>query len=252
MRLGQDVEVFLQDAAGKHYSAIGMINADKWNPMQIPDMAHGFTLQEDNVALEYGMPPASSVEEWDASILAVMEKSKEYIKGLGFSRLSCKVFDKDQMMHPSAHRFGCEPDFCAWTKDANPKPQPPHPFMRSAGGHVHIETDQDPIQVIRAMDLFLGVPSVLMDEGEQRKQLYGKAGAHRVKSYGVEYRTLSNFWIFDSHLRQWVWRNTELALSQLGLADQYATEIQQAINDNDKAMAAYLCEILMLEVLESK
>lgn len=249
MRLGSDPETFLQNSAGKLISSIGYINADKWHPMQIPDMPSGFTLQEDNVTLEYGIPPASSAEEFDAHIAAVMQKSLEYVPQLSFSKLSCAVFDADQMEHPLAHVFGCEPDFNAWTNDYNPSPQPPHPFMRSAGGHIHVETKENPLAVIKAMDLFLGVPSVLMDKGEDRKQLYGKAGAHRVKSYGVEYRTLSNFWIFEPSLRNWVWRNTALALDNLGLAELYEKQILLAINVNDKDVAEQLVRECMLEVV---
>lgn len=249
MRLGQDAECFLLDKNGKHISVIGYINADKWNPMQIPDMPKGFTLQEDNVAIEYGIPPASSAEELWNHTNNVMKKSLEYLPGLTFSKVSCAVFSPDQMEHPNAHVFGCEPDYNAWTKDYNPSPCPPHPFMRSAGGHIHVETKENPYDVIRAMDLFLGVPSVLMDEGEDRKQLYGKAGAHRIKSYGVEYRTLSNFWIFDKKLCEWVWRNTERALANLGKADAYADAIQRSINNNDKAEASSLVHQLQLDVV---
>lgn len=249
MRLGSDPEVFLANSAGKLISSIGYINADKWNPLQIPDMPEGFTLQEDNVTLEYGIPPAASAEEFYNNISAVMQKSLEYVPKLGFSKLSCAIFTDDQMKHPGAHIFGCEPDFNAWTQDYNPSPKPPHPFMRSAGGHIHVETKADPIAVIKAMDLFLGVPSVLMDKGEDRKQLYGKAGAHRVKSYGVEYRTLSNFWIFEKRLVEWVWRNTALALDNLGLAEMHGKEIQQAINGNDKQLAEELVVNCGLEAL---
>lgn len=249
MRLGADPEVLLIDATGKHISAIGFINADKGHPHQIPDMPEGFTLQEDNVSLEYGIPPAASAEELYAHIEAVMKRSLDYVPNLSFSKLSCTVFTEDQMQHPAAHVFGCEPDYNAWTKDYNPAPNPPHPFMRSAGGHIHVETEENPLQVVRAMDLFLGVPSVLMDKGEERKQLYGKAGAHRVKSYGVEYRTLSNFWIFDKALCEWVWRNTEKGLSNLGLAEQVGEEIQAAINNNDKKLAAQLVNDFNLEVV---
>lgn len=249
MRLGQDVEIFLQNDAGKHISVIGMIGADKWNPMQIPDMAKGFTLQEDNVALEYGMPPAATPEEWDTWIQAVMDKSKEYVRGLSFSNLSATIFDRDQMRHPAAHKFGCEPDFNAWTGETNPSPQPPHPFLRSAGGHIHIETQEDPLAVIRSADLFLGVPSVLMDAGELRKQIYGKAGAHRKKSYGPEYRTLSNFWALKSETRLWVWRNMERALANLGVAEHVGDLVQQAINENDKSVAEYLVHMFDLEVV---
>lgn len=249
MRLGSDPEVFLQDSQGNPVSAIGYINADKWNPHQIPDMPEGYTLQEDNVSLEYGIPPAASAEEFIDHIDKVMEKSKEYLPNLSFSKLSCIVFPEDQMKHPLAHVFGCEPDFNAWTKEVNKKPEPPHPFMRSAGGHVHVETTQDPFNVIRKMDLFLGVPSVLMDDGEMRKKLYGSAGACRVKSYGVEYRTLSNFWIFKKPLIRWVWNNTQRALdSDLDVMAEQA-RIFEAINNNNKEVAHELVKQYNLEVV---
>jgi hypothetical protein len=250
MRLGSDPEIFLQDTNGKPISAIGYIQADKWNPLQIPDMEKGFTLQEDNVSLEYGIPPASSAEEFVHHIQAVMERSKEWVPGLSFSKLSCIVFPEDQMQHPLAHVFGCEPDWCAWTGNTNPKPVPPHPFLRSAGGHIHVETQEDKHQVVKGMDLFLGIPSVLMDDGELRKQLYGKAGALRYKEYGVEYRTLSNFWIFKEELIKWVWRNTARALENVSMDyTPYADEIQQAINNSDRALAKKLIDQFQLEVV---
>lgn len=259
LRLGSDPEVFLIDNKGKLISSIGLIGAGKWDPFQIPDMPKGFTLQEDNVSLEYGIPPASSGEELHQHISSVMEKSLEYVKGLKFSNLSCAVFPADQMLDPAAHVFGCEPDFNAWgeegvdeygnPKNVNPGIQVPHEFMRSAGGHIHVETKLDPVAVVRALDLFLGVPSVLMDHGEDRRKLYGKAGAHRIKPYGVEYRTLSNFWIFEKRLCEWVFRNTKEALAHTEWVSEFGEQIQQAINNNDKAMAQQLCEALSLEVI---
>jgi len=249
MRLGSDPEVFLADKSGALISAIGYINADKWNPMQIPDMANGFTLQEDNVALEYGIPPASSAAEFAAHIDAVMKKSLEYLPNLQFSKISCAVFPESQLQHPLAHVFGCEPDFNAWTKGMNPAPNPPHPHMRSAGGHIHVETTNACIPGVRAMDLFLGVPSVLMDKGEDRKQMYGKAGAHRKKPYGFEYRTLSNFWIFEPKLIEWVWRATQRAMENIGVAETVKDRILQAINKNDKMVAESLVKDFNLELV---
>jgi Phage phiEco32-like COOH.NH2 ligase-type 2 len=251
MRIGSDPETFLVDTNGKPISAIGYIMADKWNPLQIPDMPEGYTLQEDNVSLEYGIPPASTSEELVRSINAVMAKSLEYLPGLSFSKLSCIVFPEDQMEHPAAHIFGCEPDFDAWTGKVNKKPQPPHPFMRSAGGHIHIETQKEPYDVVRNCDLFLGVASVLMDSGEDRKQLYGKGGACRVKPYGVEYRTLSNFWIFDDKLIDWVFRNTARAEATAGTWDVsvYGDSILEAINNNNKQVAQSLVSEFNLEVI---
>lgn len=259
MRIGADPEVFLIDASGKLRSSIGLIGAGKLDPFQIPDMPKGFTLQEDNVSLEYGIPPAHSGKQLHQYISDVMVKSLEYTKGLKFSNLSCAVFPADQMTDPGAHVFGCEPDFNAWGpagKDEdgvplniNPGIQVPHEFMRSAGGHIHVETKLNPIQVVKAMDLFLGVPSVLMDKGDQRRLMYGKAGAHRIKPYGVEYRTLSNFWIFRKDLCEWVFRNTEEALAHTDWVDEFGEQINQAINKNDKKMAEQLVQALSLEVI---
>jgi len=125
--------------------------------------------------------------------------------------------------------------------------------MRSAGGHVHIETSLNKRHVIQACDLFLGVPSVLMDDGEMRKQLYGKAGCFRPKPYGVEYRTLSNFWIFKKKYIEWVWRNTGRALKFIETMDPkemmfLGNEIRQAINKNDKNLATNLVNVYNLEV----
>ena len=139
MRLGCDPEVFLQTPTGEVFSVIGYIKANKWNPKQLENLPEGFTVQEDNVALEFGIPPASTEDEWVHHIKLVMEESKRFFpEGTLFSKLSCTVFPEKEMEHPAAHIFGCEPDFDAWTGDVNSKPKPPHKFMRSAGGHIHV------------------------------------------------------------------------------------------------------------------
>jgi hypothetical protein len=254
MRLGCDPEVFLCNAAGKHISVIGLIQADKWNPLQIKGMAKGFTLQEDNVSLEYGIPPAATEDEFVHHIQAVMEKSKEWIGDLKFSNLSCTIFEKDQMQHPLAHVFGCEPDFDAWTQKENNKPKPPHEYMRAAGGHIHVETNKNPFYVAQMMDLYLGIPSIIMDEkgGQRRQTGYGRKGACRPKPYGVEYRALSNFWIFDEKTIRWAWKATEKALkSSVELSEDLEFWVNEAINNNDKNVAEALVKEFDLYVVHS-
>jgi hypothetical protein len=256
MRLGADPEVFLKDKTGKHISVIGMIGANKWAPLQVAGLPAGFTLQEDNVALEFGQPPAATAAEFVFNTRQAMMAGLSKLKGKRFSRLSCTVFDKDQMEAPEAFVFGCEPDFNAWTLQENHKPTPPHPFMRSAGGHVHIElpeghTDDDKINTVRAADVFLGVPSVLMDRsGGQRRKLYGGPGAFRRKPYGVEYRTLSNFWIFQKPLTEWVWHQTEKALKvDPAKVWFFRDEIQHAINEGCEEEAKFLIKEFDLELV---
>lgn len=251
MRLGSDPEVFLQQ--GEEFVAVcGMLGHDKWNPMQVPDMAQGFTFQEDNVALEFGVPPASSAQEFISHIKAVQARFLAEHKHLTFSKISAVVFPKSQLKHPSAKIFGCEPDFNAWTGEINPKPVAPSKQLRSAGGHVHVETSLNPREVIKAMDVFLGIPATLMDEGELRKQLYGKHGAYRPKPYGAEYRTLSNFWIFEDKYIKWVWDNTARALNFIetgGDVSHLEQQVTQIIDHNDKELAKQLVKEYSLEVV---
>lgn len=252
MRLGADPEIFLLSHS-KPKSVCGLIGADKWNPLPVPGMPEGYTFQEDNVALEFGVPPAASAQEFVKHIKAVQKEFLNQYKGLTFSKLSCIVFPDSEMNDPSAHIFGCEPDFNAWTGKENLKPKPPIKNMRSAGGHVHVETNLDKVKVIQAMDLFLGVPSILMDKGEERRKLYGGPGAYRPKSYGVEYRVLSNFWIFKKKYIEWVWRNTARALEYVNsgyyMSKDFGEYIQHIIESGDKALATDFMHAYVLEVV---
>lgn len=248
--------MFLVTPDGAPVSVCGKLNADKWNPVPIPGLGEGFAMLEDNVAVEYNIPPATSADEFVKHIQAAQKKLIDQFKGLKFSKLSCTVFPDSEMTHPGAHIFGCEPDFNAWTNTENFKPQPPVPNMRSAGGHVHIETDKDKRHVIQVVDLFLGIPSLFMDEGEDRRKLYGKAGCFRPKLYGVEYRTLSNFWTFKAAHIRWVWNQVERALNYVAMPawmEYYLSNdgdaVQHAINNNDMIVAKRLIKEYNLSVV---
>lgn len=73
---------------------------------------------------------------------------------------------------------------------------------RSAAGHIHFGIGKNvipkPDEAVRTLDLVLGVPCVLLDRdphAAERRKLYGKAGEYRLPVHGLEYRTLSNFWL---------------------------------------------------------
>lgn len=240
-RAGADPEVFLVNAVGQLISCVGLVHGTKDSPMQIDGMPKGFTLQQDNVALEFGIPPAANKHEFVEYIMRVQAAGKEFLKGLSYSSSSCEVFPADQMNTAEAHVFGCEPDFNVWTGKENPSPQPPHRFMRSAGGHVHVETKLPPNEVGKAMDLFLGLPSLFKDvNGAPRRALYGKAGAVRYKPYGLEYRTLSNFWVLNAAHTAWVWDATEKAVDFVSCGFTVPPEVEAVINTNNLQRAKEL------------
>jgi hypothetical protein len=260
IKLGCDPEMFLVDATGKLRASCGLIGGSKTHPAPLP-LGDGYAVQEDNVAIEFNIPPASNAREFVDNIrktVLFLDRSVKGLYGLELSKLSAASFDKDQLESPAAQEFGCDPDYNAWTGEQNPRPKAEDETLRSCGGHVHVGFDVVPDEaymqrVVKCMDAFMGVPSVLMDKGELRKKLYGKRGAYRYKpQYGGEYRTLSNFWVFDDRLIDWVFRNTEKAVNAVEsqfVVDDYKDSILDAIDNNNKEAAAYLVKELKLEVL---
>lgn len=72
-----------------------------------------------------------------------------------------------------------------------------------------------------------------------RRELYGKAGAFRPTSYGVEYRTLSNFWLRRKEYMQWVYAQTHRAfefasdMAKWAELDSLEGSVAMAINKGD-------------------
>lgn len=238
--LGADPEIFLQDAAANLISAVGRIGGTKTRPKPLP-IGKGFAVQEDNVAIEYNIPPSQD----EASFVKNINRAMSYLlksvgkQGLSFNKASAALFPLDQLKDPAAQRFGCDPDFNAWRGgQRNPPPSAPDPTLRSAGGHVHVgakfDDEQDIIEFVKRCDLFLAVPSVILDPtGGDRRMLYGAPGSYRVKPFGCEYRTLSNFWIFDPKHVSWVWKNTNRAYNDRVVVDEDEQEIVSAVLFND-------------------
>ena len=157
----------------------------------------------------------------------------------------------------NAKLFGCEPDYCVWTRSMNMKPDGVNPNLRSAGGHIHVGYDEPDRQevaedIIKAMDLFIGIPSVIQEPDNDRKQLYGKAGCFRFKPYGVEYRTISNYYAGDERLTGWVYDNSHAALNAvndgLKFTDKLSAKIQSAINNSNKKIAENLIKEFNLQL----
>ena len=242
--VGADPELFFRNK-DQLISVVGQLGGTKVNPMPI---GNGCAIQEDNVAAEFCIPPALDAKAFVASINFALQDIEARAKGLGLelaTLVASGEFSKDQLNNRQARTFGCDPDFNAYTGEANPRPRAASRLLRSAGGHVHVGTDKDITNVVRTLDVFLGIPSVLIDEDVERRKLYGKAGCYRPKPYGVEYRTLSNFWIWDNKTIEWVYHQVKEALN---FCDEFVKEVSEedtnlivhSINNTDKKAAEHL------------
>ena len=251
--IGADPELFVVNSQNKFISSIGKFGGSKQVPAPI---GHNCYVQEDNVAVEFNIPPAKSKEQFVTTINFALEELMKRARVMNFelSIVPSATFDRDQLRHPKAKVFGCDPDHNAWTLMKNPTPKCDDKSLRSAGGHVHVGCTQFPaFDIARAMDLFLGVPSVAFDPDRRRRALYGKAGAYREKQYGMEYRTLSNAWLKSDRLKEWVYDQTHKALEFLDIGnrldnDNEGEEIQRCINETNHSLMEGLVQRFAIEM----
>jgi len=218
--MGSDPELMLLDGNNKLRSAIPVIPEGKGKGRPVKNGA----VLHDNVLVEFNTTPAATEDEFVNGLRDVLGELSQLI-----SQQSCQldvrasaVYPADQLEAEEANIFGCDPDYDAWLLAMN---EPPNPFLvgglRSAGGHLHIgkaddakiaavlDTIYGKTAVIRALDVFCSLPWALLENdaaARRRRKLYGKAGAHRPKPYGVEYRALSSHWLTSPEHARLVYR----------------------------------------------
>lgn len=217
-KVGADPEVICTDNDGNVKSIIGYLGGSKEEPLPVKMGA----VQEDNVLAEFNIEPAQNPNQFNMNISTVMEEMRNRLPNFQLSRFASAQFEMEDLLSggEKSMSFGCDPDLDVYSMMPNENIGEEAPWdLRTAGGHVHVGLNEVAndlvIPSVKMMDLFLGVPSVLLDQDRERKKLYGKAGAFRFKDYGFEYRTLSNFWIFEEVMRKWVYENTCKAIEKV-------------------------------------
>lgn len=226
--IGADPEVFLSKD-GVIVSAHDLIPGTKKKPHKVK---HG-AIQVDGVAAEFNIDPAESEEEFVHNIREVLRQLKEFVPGYEIQIIPTANFTKEYFatLPEEAKELGCDPDFDASRDGDQNKPPDNQKTFRTGAGHIHVgftegadPRDRDHINkcitLIKHLDVFLGWPSLVWDNDTQRRTLYGKAGAFRPKSYGCEYRTLSNAWLKSEELTRLVYRNTIAAVESLLSGDR--------------------------------
>jgi hypothetical protein len=234
-QIGCDPEVLLINQ-NEFVSAIGIVEGTKEKP---DEFACG-KIHYDNVALEFNTVPASTVQEFVTNI----EKIYSIVDDIAFqndvtvSRDSVGTYSEEALLHPAAREAGCDPDWNVYTRAYNPRAMYSSTIERVAGGHIHIGTDiemKDIGKLVKVLDLLIGIPMVLHDN-PQRRKYYGHAGSYRVKEYGVEYRTPSNFWLFTADRQRWVHAMVERALGVFKTMP-VPDEVRECIDHHNKGLA---------------
>jgi hypothetical protein len=233
-----------------------------------------FGLQEDNVMLEFNIPPAPRADMFEGYMSMARNELGSLVHTISEGALEVApvpfaAFPQDELVHPRARLFGCSPDFDA---HANGQPLDPIPMeslvredgreWRFAGGHVHLgynnKNDIPPFVVAAFADVIIGLDSLSWDKQGERRKFYGTAGRYRPTPYGIEYRVLSNRWVYDYCYE--VGRGAERIGSLLAnvpltiVQDLYIQtswgDVKAAINEENRTLAQQLADDFYTRVSE--
>lgn len=220
--VGADPEFFLMDTkTGECVSAHDMVPGTK----EAPEPLECGAVQVDGTAVEFNIDPASTADEFVHNITTVIKQIRKMIpKQFEFVYQSSVHYNREyfRKLPPKAVELGCNPDYNGYTFKYNPIPNAGTTTMRTGAGHVHVGWEVDGVpfkldeidekhivdcgRLARNLDVTLGIPSLAFDNDRRRRRLYGKAGAYRPKTYGMEYRTLGNFWLRDQSFMRFVFQ----------------------------------------------
>jgi hypothetical protein len=174
------------------------VKNNKHDPVSLGD---GISMYADNALIELSMPPTRNIK---TTLLQMKDAFGRMQKALGYKfnivPQSSHLFERDELADKSLWESGCNPSYNAYTG----LPNPPAEFkdgLRTGSFHVHIGHPQldnvdIKLEVIRLLDVYLGLSSVVFDTDKTapaRRKLYGRAGEFRPTPYGVEYRVLGNW-----------------------------------------------------------
>lgn len=249
--IGSDPELFIiNKKTNKVVSSIGLIPGEKGNPYRTKDMPEGFGLEIDNILAEFNIPACISKQEFVNSMNYMKNYIRKYIQqknpDLDILCKASMIVDSDQLQSDEAKLFGCSVDYNAYTEEPNPKPNGESTNLRSAGCHIHIGYNNNNIdtslKLIKYLDMYLGIPSVLKDPDTKRRNLYGKAGCFRLTSYGCEYRVLSSYFIKDDETISWVWDRVFKAINAYNDDKELISSdlVQKTINESNTELAKEL------------
>jgi len=213
--LGADPEIFLEKSDGTLIPAFTFLPS-KYEPLRTPEENQNYYW--DGFQAEYNIVPSTDITECLKSVRyglkALLRAAQAHDST---ARLSLKTVVETPLemlrkLPPEFVEFGCMPSYNVYAIAGMGLDGISCPY-RFAGGHIHFgisrsEKAMDAIpDIVRALDAVLGVACVSLFENFDnpvRRQYYGLAGEHRLPPHGLEYRSLSDAWLFNPKLASMV------------------------------------------------
>lgn len=217
--IGTDPEVFLRNkVTGRFMSAHGCFPGTKEEPFKLDRGA----MQVDGHALEFNTDPVDNEDDFVYVVNHVFNQVKgavaEFDPELEIVLEPVAHFDQEyfDFLPMESKILGCTPDFSAITGNTLEPPDISEIPLRTSSGHIHIgwTKDEDAFaedEFRKRLILANRITPYLLkvaegwetDASKERRKYYGRDGAFRPKSYGVELRALDCLWLkSDDTIRQ--------------------------------------------------
>lgn len=251
LKFGADPEAFITDGkkifGSERVIPEGGISA--WD--------QGPKIVRDGVQIELQLRPSDRVEVLGSDITSVFNTLKRRLAQQGLKVSFDPVVDitKEELyaLSEKSREFGCAVSYNLYGLPG-PEADPSVYLKRSAGGHIHMGLGKpifDPESkqgegedvyyevdfrkdVVPLMDAIVGNTCVMLDRDPnavERRKNYGKAGEYRLPQWGLEYRTLSNFWLRSYQLFGMVMGLSRLAVSVLHTSLMKGEPVHQQLLD---------------------
>ena len=236
-KIGSDFELFLFDKnKDEVINAKKYVKGTKKEPFNFDKSNQFWCTSLDNISMEGNIPPCSTGEEFSNSIQKVIDYMNSTLpENLCTIHTPAVYVNPKQLNTKESRTLGCEPTLNAYTEMENPMPDGHSTNLRTCCTHVHLSYDnmnkRTSFDFIKACDLFLGVPSLLIEPSNQRRVLYGKLGECRLSNKTIEYRVLSSYFSKDENLRQWVFNNTVKAIEFLNEGNRVSENVVDLIHE---------------------
>lgn len=245
---GSDPELMLV-RNGQYRSAIGIVKGSIENRIKI----QGHEFYYDNVLAECAIKPSFSKEEVVPNFKECLQLYAKMVAPFQLVLQSAHHYDRAELHHPDAKKVNCAPEYCPYEmKKANgPIEEILYGTLRTCGGHIHLGEEgltegHFGVLAMYMMDLFVGIPSLWLDKDPTssiRREMYGAAGRYRAKKYGMEYRSLSNFWLGTPRLVEFIYDMSEFVTNFVisGEADKHWNFDIDVFYNSDNLADAWTC-----------
>lgn len=246
LTFGADPELFIENTEGDIVGSEKVI-ADKPSTKR-------YGIIRDGVQVELNAAPSGCRGLFGNGIVGLFRSLDDNLKKAGYKASFKSVVEVSQAeldsLSEASRKLGCAPSNNYY--NARAKIEVPDGFRtRSAGGHIHLGLDASyvrPKELVPVVDTLVGNTCVLVDRdpaAAERRKVYGRAGEFRTPRHGLEYRTLSNFWLRSCQLMSMVLGLSRLAVmvgvtpearkDLMGRVDEL--KVERAINTNDRDLA---------------